>query len=295
MYHSEWKKNKKKHKPHNSIGKSGDQLSLSVKNDESAKKYLGDVDMPLPEKFNYKQQEDPKKMRTVKPSFFSQKSSGERSGEFSFDTGWMEMGFDKEKKETIISVQKNYKNEKSRSVSENSSRKFDAGYGKRAMSNDKDFKEGAIALRCDKSRNYQQIRSQLAKVSQEKNNETTYDEVLPFHQFEKQKEKIKQLQDLQKNVSTDRSGIGKAITGVQTYLNKKKSKNYEFNQKFQRAIDKVKVRFNSMTGDDFLLFIKKQLLDDEKVLEVPPGDENEQNEEFEDENELDQKEQTDKT
>lgn len=285
MYYSESKsKKQKKRKEHNTIGKSGDRLTLSATGDKIARKYLDDTDTLLPEKFRYKQTEGSRKMRTVKPSYFSEKSSGERSGEFSFDTGWMEMGYDKEKKETIISVQKNYKNERARSVSENSSRKVEAEYGKRAMSNDPEFKEGAIALRCDKSRDYKQIRKQIARVSKDRNNETTYDEVLPFHQTEQQKQKLKQLRELQKNTYTDRTGIGKAITGVQTYLNNKQRKNLEFNQKFERAVNENRNRFRSATGDDFLLFVKKQLAE-EKVLDTPQDDKD-NNENNEDKQEL---------
>lgn len=300
MYDSELKdkdKKKKRKKPQNSIGKSGGELSLSAKGDENARKYLGDMDTPLPEKFSYKRQEDPQGMETVKPSVFSQKSSGERAGTFSFDTGWMEMGYDEKKKQTIISVKSNYRDEKARKVSENNAKTIPVEDGKRVMSNDKDFQEGAVALRYSRSKGYREIRKQWDMASKKKDNNTTYDDVLPFHQIEQQRERIKQLQDMQKSSSADRSGIGKAITGIQTYLNKKQSKNLEFNQKFERAVEETKARFSGMTGDDFLLFIKKQLLEEKKVPDVPQDDkdkEKEENEEIADEKELDQEEQASK-
>lgn len=250
----------------NSIGKSGGELSLSAKSDKNARKYLGDMDTPLPEKFRYKKQEDPQNMETVKPSLFSKKKdSPSRVGEFAFDTGWMEIGYDEKKKDTVVSLKSNYRNEDSRHVSENSARKIHVHDGEEIKSNDDEFSSGAVSLRCDSSKNYKRIRNQWGLASKKKDNQMTYDDVMPFHQIEKQKQKIEQLRELKKNSKNERTEIQTAITGVQTYINKKDKMNLEFNQKFERAIDGIKTNFRS--GDDYLLFVKKQLLAAKKIAE----------------------------
>lgn len=306
MYSSEERLIKKKRKKRYGIGKAGDELSLSAKRNPNARKYIDNMDTRLPEKFSSKRyqdsEEDPHKMETVKPTRSSSKEkSPSLFEEMSFDTGWMQIGYDEKKKNTIVSVKSNYKTEKSKSVAENSSHKTDVHDGEEVISNNtsKDYETGAMALRVKDSKDYKRIRRQWQDASKQKNNDTTYDEVLPFQQIDEQKDKIKQLREMQKNSTTDRTAISTAITGAQTYLNKKQEMDLKFNQKFERAIDQVKIKFRG--SDDYLLFIRKRQLADEKLLEEDIIKDEEENEEIEDENneendnKLDQEKQADKT
>lgn len=254
------------------IGKSGGELKLSAKGDEDARKYLADMDTPLPERFKYKESEkddetnNPEKMKTVKSAFSTDKDELLKAGEFEFNTGWMEIGYDKKKKELITSFKGGYRTSGEREVFEN--RPYSLGIGEtRAKSNDKSFKEGAISLRTSEDKDDKKIIDRWERFSNIKGNNTTFDSVEPFHQTNEQKDKLEQLKNLRRQNGFSDSGLDKAITGVTTYKNKKDSMKLNYEREFKEVIEKVKTKVNSNIQDDVLLYLlKKKQIEEQQAL-----------------------------
>ena len=254
------------------IGKSGGELKLSAKGDEDARKYLADMDTPLPERFKYKESEkedetnNPEKMKTVKSAFSTDKDELLKAGEFEFNTGWMEIGYDKKKKELITSFKGGYRTSGESEVCEN--RPYSLGIGETSVkSNDKSFKEGAISLRTSEDKDYKKIIERWGRFSNIKGNNTTFDAVEPFHQTEEQEDKLEQLKNLRRQNSFDDSGLDKAITGVTTYKNKKDNMNLRYKREFKEVIEKVKTKVKSNVQDDIVLYLlKKKQIEEQQAL-----------------------------
>lgn len=275
MYDSSDKKEKQR--PKSSIGKSGGELSLSAKDNERSKKYLTGMDTYLPEKFDYQEQYDKedkvknqaRKMKSIrKSSFSSDEDRPDLIGEFNLDTGWSEVGFDEKKKETVVSFKSNYQNENSRSVSEEKANVLKTDKDGKVLSNDPSFETGAVSLRTKQSEATKNIRKEWEVASQKKNHECTFDDVVPFHQAEEQKNRLEFLKNLAVNSKDERTDIQRAITGVQTYINKKNMTKLNFDYKFDMELEKFKANMKSKSqADDYILMKKKQLLIEEKKLE----------------------------
>ncbi len=254
------------------IGKSGGELKLSAKGDEDARKYLADMDTPLPERFKYKESEkddetnNPEKMKTVKSAFSTDKDELIKAGEFEFNTGWMEIGYDKKKKELITSFKGSYRTSGESEVCEN--RPYSLGIGETSVkSNDKSFKEGAISLRTSEDKDYKKIIERWERFSNIKGNNTTFDSVEPFHQTNEQKDKLEQLKNLRRQNGFSDSGLDKAITGVTTYKNKKDSMKLNYEREFKEVIEKVKTKVNSNVQDDIVLYLlKKKQIEEQQIL-----------------------------
>lgn len=274
MYDNQDKKDKKQK---NNIAKSGGELSLSAKDNDKSKKYLSGMETPLPEKFayqDYQEQDDknkeaknqPRKMKSIrKPLFSAEEERPNLAGEFNLDTGWSEIGFDKKNKETVVSFKSNYRNEDARSVSEERAHIIKAGKGGKVLSNDPSFETGAVSLRTKQSESAKKVRKKWEAASQKKNHELTFDDVVPFHQADEQKNRLKFLKELAKNSKDEKTDIQRAITGVQTYINKKDMTKLNFDHKFDLEFEKVRANINK--SDDYLLIKKKQLLIEESKLE----------------------------
>lgn len=277
MYDSSDKKEKGKHRPKHSIGKSGSELSLSAKDNERSKRYLAGMDTYLPEKFDYHDQNDKEdkvknqssKMKSIRKSSFSKnKDHPDLIGEFNLDTGWSEVGFDEKKKETVVSFKSNYKDENSKSVAEEKANILRTDKGGKVLSNDPSFETGAVSLRTKQSETTKNIRKEWEVASQKKNHEWTFDDVVPFHQADEQKNRLEFLKNLAVNSKDERTDIQRAITGVQTYINKKNMTKLNFDYRFDMELEKFKANVKSKSkSDDYILMKKKQLLVEEKKLE----------------------------
>lgn len=282
----------KRKKSSHGIGKSGDRFNLSARSDERANKYLSDVDTRLPEKMMFhsrcsldnRDNDLSNNMSTIENSLSSNKDSRPKSlGVFEFDTGWIELGYEKNKgnavgrkaasqdkkspdtkknKESknvnvIVSVQSNYSDGDSRKASELKSREIRTGNGEKIKSNDESFQTGVMYHKAEASSKPRYLRRQWEIASEKNGNESTYDDVAPFHKFDREKAKIQNLRMQARKSKTERTEIQKAITGVNTYQNKKESMKRNFDKQFDREIEKLRLNFKS--HDDYWLFLKKKL------------------------------------
>lgn len=273
MYETQSKKSKSKRKNvKNSIGKSGGELSLSAKSNERSGQYISDLNTSLPEKFSYQNKmsnEDDdgqydRKMRTIrKSSFSSSENLPTKAGEYNFDTGWSEVGFDRKKKEAVVSFQSNYRDENARSVQEdNKAKRMRISKGEEVLSNN--METGVVSMRTKKSENSKHVRRQWEEASRKKGHETTFDDVAPFHQDEEQKSKLKVLKDMNKTANAvDKTDIQKAITGLQTYINKKNMAKLNFENKFDSEFDKARKTFKWENDDYIFIMKKKRMLEEE--------------------------------
>lgn len=271
MYEAKSKKNKKK-KVKNSIGKSGGELSLSAKSNERSGKYIADLDTSLPEKFNYQnkmssddnEQQYDRKMRTIRKSpFSSEKDLPTKAGEFSLDTGWSEIGFDQKKKEAVVSFQSNDLNENARNVQEDRNRPMRVSRCENVLSND--METGVVSMRTKKDENSKTVRRQWEVASKKGEYDSiTFDDVEPFYQVEEQKNKLKELKEMAKTDDTvEKTDIQKAITGIQTYINKKNMIKLNFENKFDSEFNKARRTFKWSSDDYVFLMKKKRMLEEE--------------------------------
>jgi hypothetical protein len=264
---------KKKKSARERIGKSGGELKLSAKNDEDARKYLADVDTTYPERFRYREAQkddegnDKENMKMVKSTFSSAKDEFVKVGEFQFNTGWMEIGYDKTTKGIITAFKGSYRRGIDTQVYAN--RPYYSRVNEtKVRSNDKSFEEGTVFLRTAQDRSfYRRILDRWGDFSDKRGNNTTYDAVEPFHQTKEQDKKLEQLRNMRRQSDFKDKGLDKAITGVTILKNQRYRKNVTYKRKFQQVIETLRTKIKSSSSDDIILYLlRKRQLEEQQML-----------------------------
>lgn len=144
--------------------------------------------------------------------------------------------------------------------------------------NDESFSTGAEYLETSQVVSSKQVGKMMEKFSSEQHLEGTYDDVVPFHNSDKQRDQLQELRASMNKQAKDKTDTQKTVTAVQTYKNRKDAMKLDFDKKFTRQIENIKLDNKVSSGDSdlwfFLLNKKKFLEEEQSQVSDNPNDDN---------------------
>lgn len=237
--------------------KAGDRLVVSQMANTASLPYLQDLDTHMPEKVRHKDQfSQNETMSAVQPTTWSAKEkSPHKIDEIEMDTGKVEIGYEKARRQMHLAFVQNQRTEQERKVTKSSASFRRVDNSDKFYSGDETFYRGAIDLECDTKKTMPQVIRQLEDISRHTNEETTIDQVIPFQETRKEQKRINELRDLQ-HESQNRASIINGVTALETVKNKKIQRKKQFMANLREAITKTK--FEQYADPDFLLYLRKK-------------------------------------
>ena len=235
----------------------GDRATISAAGNQETGKYIGDLDLEMTENIRFKparNKED--RLRSVKPSCCAAKEELPKlSGEVELTTGRAEVGYDEAKRDMVFSFVRHENDSEGREVLENRAQVRTIHGQDRFRSNDEEFSQGAMELRCEAARTPKAVMRRLGTMSAREDGDTTMDRVLPFQRVGRERARVAQLRQLEHESREERSEIHSAASGVAAFAARKQQKQMEFRKKFAKAVGKAQ---ENRQTDDYQLFIRKK-------------------------------------
>ena len=235
----------------------GDHATLSAAGNQETGKYIGDLDLEMTENIRFKparNKED--RLRSVKPSCCAAKEELPKlSGEVELTTGRAEVGYDEAKRDMVFSFVRHENDSEGREVLENRAQVRTIHGQDRFRSNDEEFSQGAMELRCEAARTPKAVMRRLGTMSAPEDGDTTMDRVLPFQRVGRERARVAQLRQLEHESREERSEIHSAASGVAAFAARKQQKQMEFRKKFAKAVGKAQ---ENRQTDDYQLYIRKK-------------------------------------
>ena len=235
----------------------GDHATLSAAGNRETGRYLDDLDLEMAENIRFKPETSgEKRIKSVKPSSCAAQEELPRlSGEMELNTGRAEVGYDEKKKDMVFSFVRHENDAEGREVLENRARVRNIHGQDRFRSNDEEFTQGAMELRCEAARTPKTVMRRMGAMSAREGGDTTMDRVLPFQRVARERERVEELRRLEHSSGSGRTAIHRASSGVAAFAGRKEQKQLEFRKKFAKAVEKARENRNS---DDYQLFIRKK-------------------------------------
>lgn len=235
----------------------GDHATVSAAGNEQTGRYIDDLDLEMAETIRFKPSQDQaQRVKSVRPSACAPwEEQPQLSGEVELNTGRAEVGYDAQKKDTVVSFVRHENDTQGREVQENRARVRNMQGRERFRSNDDSFSEGAMELRCDVARTSKTVLHRMGQMSSMEGGDTTMDRVLPFQKVGQERERVRQLRQMEHDSRDQRSQLHTAASGVAAFAGRKQQKQVEFRKKFAKAVEKA--RENRKT-DDYQLYIRKK-------------------------------------
>ena len=235
----------------------GDHTTVSAAGNEESGKYINDLSLEMTENIRYKPAKDKEqRVRSVKPSSCAAREElPQLTGEMELTTGKAEVGYDEKKKDMVFSFVRHENDAQGREVLENKARIRTIHGQDRFRSNDEEFSQGAMEMRCEAARTPKTVMRRFGAMSQREGGETTMDRVLPFQKVDRERQRVRQLQEMEHQSGDQRSAIHSAASGVAAFAEKKRQKQMEFRKKFSQAVGKAQ---ENRQTDDYQLFIRKK-------------------------------------
>ena len=236
----------------------GDHATLSAAGNRETAQYIGDLDLEMTENIHFKPAKagGDQRLSSVRPSSCAAREELPKlSGEMELTTGKVEAGYDEKKKDMVFGFVRHENDTDGRAVQENKAASRTIHGRDRFYSSDEEFAQGAVELRCEAARTPKTVLRRMGTMSRREDGETTMDRVLPFQKVGRERERVKQLRQLEHQSDSGRSAIHSAASGVAAFAQRKQQKQMEFRKKFAGAVGKA--RENRQT-DDYQLFIRKK-------------------------------------
>ena len=245
----------------------GDHETVSARTDPRTGGYLEDLNFESTESIRFHPSKTPgKRQQSVRPSCCAaEEELPMLSGEMEFTTGKAEIGYDDKKHQTVFSFMRHQTDSQGREVQENKARVRNIQGQEKVRSNDEDFAQGAVGLRCEAARSPKEVMRRMGTFSAREDRDTTMDRVLPFQRTDKERAKVKELQEMEHDNADDRTSIHSAASSAAAFAQKKRQKQMDFRKKFAKAVNENKKE--ATAKDDYLLYIKKKW---EAMLEENP-------------------------
>lgn len=241
--------------------------------------FIGQNGPKLPPNFKYEPNKTKDKMKSVKPSVGSEKSkSADKTGIISLDKNEIEFGYDEKNKDSVLSFSDRSQRLADKTVVENKAFEQRDNFEGKFKSNDKEFKKSTVSLRYNVSKEDNRISAQLEHFSNKNKGTTKIDKILPFNDIYKDKEHLEALKDQRSKTDGDKSIIDKEISDINKIISEKQNENFRFSQKLKLAIEDTKNRSN-MTFDEYILYVRKRLMEFEETGEDDDENKNKNNEE----------------
>lgn len=234
----------------------GDHETVSARTGKAGK-YIQDLDCETSENIRFKPAPDRgRRMRSVKPSCCAAREELPLlSGQMELSTGKAEIGYDEKKKDMVFGFVRHENDAQGREVQENKARVRTIHGRDRFRSNDKDFAQGAMALRCDAARSPKMVMRRFGAMSAREGGDTTMDRVLPFQRVDKEEAMVRQLRRMEHESMDDRSNIHSAASGISAFKARKQQKQVEFRKKFTKAVRTAQEHTHT---DDYQLYLRKK-------------------------------------
>ena len=244
----------------------GDHATLSAAENQSTGKYIGDLDLEMTENIRFKPaKDDRQRLSSVKPSCCAAQEELPRlSGELELTTGKAEVGYDEKKKDMVFSFIRHENDSEGREVLENKAQIRTIHGQDRFRSNDEEFSQGAMEMRCEAARTPKAVMRRFGAMSDREGGDTTMDRVLPFQEVGRERAKVQELRRMEHSSQKERSEIHSAASGVAAFAAQKQQKQMEFRKKFAKAVGKAR---ENRQSDDYQLYIRKKW---EAMLEEAP-------------------------
>ncbi len=235
----------------------GDHVTLSAAENQQSGQYISDLDLSMTENIRFKPARDKaQRLRSVKPSCCAAREDRPiLSGELELTTGKAEVGYDEKNRDMVLGFVRHENDADGREVQENKASVRTIHGQDRFRSNDEDFSQGAMELRCEAARTPKSVLRRMGAMSMQEEGESTLDRVLPFQQLGQERQKLRQLRQLEHKSRNDRSAIHSAASGVAALAAKKQQRQMEFRKKFAKAVGKAQ---ENRQSDDYQLYIRKK-------------------------------------
>ena len=235
----------------------GDRASLSAAGKEKSSGYLSGINLEMTENIRFKPAAGKeRRVRSVKPSACAAREELPLlSGELELTTGKAEIGYDEKKKDMVLSFVRHENDSEGREVQENKARVRTIHGQDRFRSNDEEFSQGAMEMRCEAARTPKTVMRRLGAMSRREGGDTTMDRVLPFQNVGWERERVRQLQEMEHESGKDRSAIHSAASGIAAFAERKQQRQLEFRKKFSKAVGKAQ---ENRQSDDYQLYIRKK-------------------------------------
>lgn len=248
---------RKKERPRKWAKAAGDHATLSAAENQETGPYIADLDLEMTENICFKPaKDDHQRLKSVKPSCCAAREELPKlSGEMDLTTGKAEIGYDEKKKDMVFSFIRHENDSEGREVQENKARVRTLHGQDRFRSNDEEFSQGAMEMRCEAARTPKMVMRRFGAMSRREGGDTTMDRVLPFQRVEAEEAKVRQLQHLEHQSREKRSEIHSAASGVAAFAARKQQKQLEFRKKFVQAAGKAQ---ENRQSDDYQLYIRKK-------------------------------------
>ena len=235
----------------------GDHTTLSAADSAVTGKYIGDLNLEMAEDIRFKPAKDDKqRVKSVKPSCCAtQEEMPKLTGEMELTTGKAEVGYDEKKRDMVFSFIRHENDAEGREVLENKARIRTIHGQDRFRSNDERFAQGAMEMRCEAACTPKSVMRRFGTMSEREGGDTTMDRVLPFQKVGREREKVRELRQMEHESRGERSEIHSAASGVVAFAGKKQQKQLEFRKKFAAAVNKAR---ENRKSDDYQLYIRKK-------------------------------------
>ena len=235
----------------------GDRATISAAGNEETGKYIGDLNLEMTENIRFKPAKDKEqRVKSVRPSSCATREELPKlSGEMELTTGKTEVGYDEKKHDMVFGFVRHENDADGRAVQENKAASRTIHGQDRFYSNDEAFSQGAMELRCEAARTSKTVMRRLGTMSEREGGETTMDRVLPFQKVGQERQRVRQLRQLEHESRAERTAIHSAASGVAAFAARKQQKQMEFRKKFAKAVGKAQ---ENRQTDDYQLFIRKK-------------------------------------
>ena len=236
----------------------GDHAVVSAAGNAETEKYIGDLNLEMTENIRFKPAPsgEDRRVRSVRPSGCAAREELPKlSGEMELTTGKTEVGYDEKKHDMVFGFVRHENDADGRAVQENKAASRTIHGQDRFYSNDEAFSQGAMELRCEAARTSKTVMRRLGTMSEREGGETTMDRVLPFQKVGQERQRVRQLRQLEHESRAERTAIHSAASGVAAFAARKQQKQMEFRKKFAKAVGKAQ---ENRQTDDYQLFIRKK-------------------------------------
>lgn len=234
----------------------GDHQVVSALGKPETEQYLQGLNCEDSQRIQFRPPAGEERVRSVKPSCCARKEElPQLAGQLQLTTGRADIGFDEKKKDMVFSFVRHENDAEGREVVENRARVQGIQGRERFRSNDEDFSDGAMELRCEAGRTAKTVMKRFGSMSDQRGGDTTMDRVLPFQDARAARGRARELSDLEHRSQGGRTEIHSAASAAGALAGRKEQKQREFRVKFSKAVAQAKEHTRT---DDYQLYIKKK-------------------------------------
>lgn len=257
------KKTKKTSTPEVPEKKLGKDISLSSLDDLNCKHYIGPIDKRYTERFQYTKSDRKDKMESIKKTQTSKKSEGlDKVSQIRMDTGIIEIGYDKDTEQVVFSfVKDRYFKEQNRVIED--STKYKKVYeSEKFNSVDDSFTTGSIEFKSSLYKSRAMLSEQFKKLSNDNDEYTTVDKVVPFKNTDYEERRINQIRESKSESNVDRTEKHTAMSMLSNSKQIKEYKGKQLEKDFEKAVLKAreKIKNDGIINDDYIIYLKKKWL-----------------------------------